>query len=59
MSYSGLQAEADDFSGTAIALISDKAGLVRHFFSWFPGLPRQLAALEYLDRATETRQEVI
>lgn len=57
--HAGLLAEAEKFADAALALLDDKAGLVRHFFSWFPEVDRQLAALEYLSSTTGTRQEVI
>lgn len=57
--HEGLLAEAEKYSGAALAHLDDKIGLVRHFFSWFPEVDRQLAALEYLSSTTGTRQEVV
>lgn len=57
--HEGLLVEAEKYSGAALAHLDDKIGLVRHFFSWFPEVDRQLATLEYLSSTTGTRQEVV
>jgi hypothetical protein len=55
----GLRAEADSFADQAVALLADKAALVRFFFDRFSELPREMAALEFVSSETGTRQEPI
>jgi hypothetical protein len=54
-----LRAEADDFCDQLIPLLADKLSVVQLFFKWFGNIPKDRAAVEYLNCITGTTQSPI
>jgi hypothetical protein len=50
---------ANAFADQFISVLDSKEEIVRHLFRTFPELPRDRAALEYINNRTGTRQEAI
>lgn len=54
MKQCDLRAEADDFCDQLIPLLANKLAVVQLFFSWFGDIPKDRAAVEYLNCITGT-----
>lgn len=55
----GLREEADSFADQLVARLGDKTEVARFFFSWFPDVPRDRVALEFLNSVTGTTQHPV